>query len=301
MIIDPIDLKLIRLLELHGHIPINEVIAKFHITEEEIFLRIKNFESSGFIRGYGMKLFIPAIAGGKWYWGCIVCETTSQFKPEQSVACLEEIVENVTFPTGVCPDKSLLFYTQSLHDAYKTINKTSGIKYAEIYKIDAYNVKVPRVILKTDWVLIKRLYQKLPKYTYTLLHRMLFSPDNDDEVRLSQLFWRKKNPQGFVSVFPNINWAVIKNYAHLHLAVTSSLRIKELRSIVNKLGFSGNITSRFKKRYIQIEFNVWGFSDTHTVFESLSSMPRINIEGCSYAYTNSIYHEWLEEYIDSKL
>jgi hypothetical protein len=162
-------------------------------------------------------------------------------------------------------------------------------------------VKVPRVVLKNDWALIKDLYSDLPKYTYEKLHRLMFKPENDDEVRLSQLIWRKKNSRGFVSVFPNINWSVIKNYAHLHLAVTSSLRIKELRTLVNKLGFSSNITSRFKKRYIQVEFNVWGFSDTHTIFESLSSIPRINIEGCSYAYSNSIYHEWLEEYIDSKL
>lgn len=301
MIIDPIDLKLIRLLELHGSIPINEIIAKFHITEEEILLRIKNFEDSGFISNYGMKLFLPGIIGGKWFWGCIASETTFRFKPEYSVSHLEEIVENLTFPAGVCPNVSLLFFTQKLRETYKIINRTPGIKYAEIYKINEYNIKVPKILLQDDWQLVTQLYDRLPKLDYVKIHSLINEPELDDDVKLSRLIWSKKNRKGVILIFPNIDWSIIKNYMHLHLAVTTKMRIMELRRIVNKLGFSGNITSRFKKRYIQLEFNVWGFSDMQTIFGELKQIRRLTIEGYSFAYKNTIYNDWIKEYIRKRI
>ncbi|HEC88438.1 MAG TPA: Lrp/AsnC family transcriptional regulator [Thermoplasmata archaeon] len=300
MIIDPIDLKLIRQLELHGSIFLTDIIAKFQITKEEILLRVKNLEDSGFIKGYGLKLFIPGIVGGRWYWGCIALETTRQFKPERSVPLLEEIVENVVFPAGVCPQLSLLFYTQSLKDTYKIINKTAGVKYAEIYKIGAYNVKVKQVLLKDDWKLIKKLYEELPTLNYNRINTLINSPSTDDEIKLSRLLWTKKNRKGVVSIFPDFDWSVVKNYLHLHVAVTTNIRIKELRRLINSLGCSGNIASRFKKRYIQLEFDLWGFSEMQSILSSLKQIKRITVEGCSLAYKNRIYNGWIEDYIAQK-
>lgn len=301
MIIDPIDLKLIRLMELHGNVSINEIIAKFQITKEEILLRIENFEDSGFIGCYGVKLFLPGITGGKWYWGCIVSETTSRFKAERSIPCLEEIVENLTFPAGVCPDVSLLFYTKKLSETYKIINKTPGIKYAEIYKIDEYNIKVPKILLKDDWQLIAQLYNDLSNLNYAKINTFVNEPKTADEVKLSRLIWSKKNRKGVISIFPGFNWSVIKNYMHLHIAVTTTIRKKELRRIVNKLGSSGNITSRFKKRYYQLEFDIWGFSDMQTTFKALREVPKLTIEGYSFAHKNRIYNDWIKEYLKEKI
>ncbi len=301
MIIDPIDLKLIRLLELHGSISINEIISKFQITEEEILLRIKNFEDSGFISSYGLKLFLPGIIGGKWCWGCIASETTSRFKPRQSIPYLEELVENLTFPAGFCPDLSLLFYTQNLEDTYKIINKTPGIKYAEIYKIKEYDVKVQKILLKEEWQIIAQFYDDLSKLDYSKIHAILNKPNSDSEVKLSRLIWNKKNRKGVISILPNFDWSIIKNYLHLHCAVTTKMRAKELRRIVNKLGFSGNITSRFKKRYFQLEFDIWGFSDMQTIFSSLKQEKKLTIEGYSFAYKNQIYYDWIKEYIKEKI
>lgn len=301
MIIDPIDLKLIRLLELQGSIPINEIIGKFQITEEEIFLRIKNFEDSGFITSYGIKLFLPGIIGGKWYWGCIASEATPRFKAEKSIPNLEEMVENLTFPAGVSPDVSLLFYTADLKETYKIINKIPGIKYTEIYKISEYNIKVPKVLLKEDWQVIVQLNDGLSKLDYAKINSIINKPDSENEVKLSRLIWSKKNKKGIISIFPSFNWSVIKNYLHLHLAVTTKMRIKELRRIVNKLGFSGNIASRFKKRYIQLEFDIWGFSDMQTIFSALRDVAKLTIEGYSFAYKNTVYNDWIEKYIKGKI
>ena len=301
MIIDPIDLHLIRQLELRGCVFVNEIIGKFQITKEEILLRIKNFEESGFISGYGLKLFFPRIVGGKWYWGCIALESTAAFKASRSVACLEEIVENITLPSGVCPDISLLFYTQSLQDTYKTINKTAGVKYAEVYKIDEYNVDVKQVLLKEDWEMITNLFDELPSITYQRIHTIVNSPTSDQDVRLSRTIWSKKNRKGVVSIFPNFDWSIIKNYLHLHVAVGTSIRVKELRSIVNNIGYSGNITSRFKKRYLQLEFDVWGFADMQRIMTSLQEIKKVTVEGVSFAYRNRIHNDWLEEYIKQQI
>ncbi|MBN2621586.1 hypothetical protein JXB22_10940 [candidate division WOR-3 bacterium] len=301
MIIDPIDLHLIRQLELRGCVFVNEIIGKFQITKEEILLRIKNFEDSGFISGYGLKLFFPRIIGGKWYWGCIALETTTRFNPGRSVACLEEIVENITLPAGVCPDLSLLFYTQSLQDTYRVINKTAGVKYAEVYKIDEYSVDVKQVLLKEDWEMIAKLFDELPTITYHRIHTIVNSPISDEDIRLSRTIWSSKNRKGVVSIFPNFDWSTIKNYLHLHVAVTTSMRAKELRSIVNTIGYSGNITSRFKKRYLQLEFDVWGFADMQRILTSLQEIKKVTVEGVSFAYQNRIHNDWLAEYIEHKI
>lgn len=301
MIIDPIDLHIIRQLELRGCVFVNEIIGKFQITEDEILLRINNFEASGFICGYGLKLFFPRIVGGTWYWGCIAMESTDHFKPSRSVACLEEIVENITLPRGACPNISLLFYTQSLQDTYKTINKTAGVKYAEVYKIEEYNVDVKQILLKEDWETISNLYKELPDMSYQRIHTLVNQPSSAEDVRLSRTVWSKRNRKGVVSVFPNFDWSIIKNYLHLHVGVKTSMRVKELRSIVNNIGFSGNIASRFKKRYLQLEFDVWGFEDMQRIITSLQSIKKVLVEGLSFAYRNRIYNEWLEQYIAQQL
>lgn len=300
MIIDPIDLKLIRQLELQGSISVDEIVGKFHITREEIFLRIKNFEDSGFITGYGLKLFLPKIAGGRWFWGCAATEATARLKAERSILYLEEIVENLTFPAGVCPNVSLIFYTKNLREVYRVINRIPGIRYAEIYKIDEYNVTVPAMLTNDDWQLIVQLHT-MPRLNYSKINTILYEPKSDTEIKLSRLVWSKKNRKGVVSLFPHFNWSAIKNYVHLHLAVTTKMRIKELRKTVNTLGYSANITSRFKKRYLQIEFDVWGFSDMQTIIDSLRTRTKVTIEGCSFAFKNSIYTEWIEDYIEEKI
>jgi DNA-binding Lrp family transcriptional regulator len=301
VIIDPIDLHIIRQLELRGCVFVNEIIGKFQISEKEILLRISNFESSGFICGYGLKLFFPRIVGGTWYWGCIAMESTEHFKPSRSVACLEEIVENITLPPGVCPDTSLLFYTQSLQDTYKRINKTAGVKYAEVYKIEEYAVEVTQVLLKEDWEMISNLHNELHDMNYHRIHTIVNDPTGDDDIRLSRVVWSKKNRKGVVSIFPNFDWSIIKNYLHLHVGVRTSIRVKELRSIVNNIGFSGNIASRFKKRYLQLEFDVWGFEDMQRIITSLQAIKKVTVEGVSFAYRNRIYDEWLEQYITQQL
>ena len=301
VIVDPIDLKIIRLLELHGVIPINDIIAKFQITEEEILLRIKNFEDTGFIENYGIKLFLPRIMGGKWYWGCIVAETTAHFKAERSVPCLEEVVENLTFPCGVCPNISLLFYTKRLKETYQIINKTPGIKYAEIYKIDEYDIGVPKIMIKEGWRLIVQLFDRLRQLNYGKINSMVNNPISEGDIKLSRMIWSRRNRKGVISIFPNFDWSVLQNYAHLHLALTTKLRIKELRRIVNRIGFSGNIASRFKKRFIQVEFDIWGFSDMQNILSSLKQINRLTIEGYSLAYKNTIRNAWIKKYIKENM
>lgn len=301
MIIDPIDLKIIRLLELHGSIPLHEIISKFQITKEEVLLRVKNFEDTGFIENYGIKLFLPGIMGGKWYWGCIAAETTARFKPERSIPCLEEVVENLTFPRGVCPNISLLFYTKQLKETYRIINKTPGIKYAEIYKIDEYNIAVPKIMIKEGWQLIARLYDQLRRLNYEKINSMVNNPMSENDIKLSRMIWSRKNRKGIISIFPNFNWSALKNYAHLHLALTTKLRIKELRKLVNRVGFSGNITARFKKRFIQVEFDIWGFSDMQKILSSLKEVGGLTIEGYSLAYKNTIRNAWIKKYIKESI
>lgn len=298
MIIDPIDLKLIRQLELLGSVSLADFVSKFHIATEEVLLRIRNFEESGFIAGYGVKMFIPAILGGRWYRGCVFAQAADPVAPEKTIPYLEEVIHNHTYPRGVSPDISLLFYTQDLKNSYQTANKLPGIKFCELYKVGEYTVDTPRILLRNDWATISTLFKG--KLTYARIHRMLNESETENDVRLSQLIWHKKNRSGIISVYPNFNWGAIQNFAHVHFAVTSRMRVKELRKYITTSGLTGTITSRFKKRFLQIEFDLWGFSDLQTVIQALSLPRRISLEGCSYAHRNVVYDEWLQRFISDE-
>ncbi len=300
MIIDPIDLNLIRQLELQGTVPVHDVMSKFHISRKEILLRVKNFEETGLIGSYGFKLFLPGIHGGRWYWGCVAGEASTRFRIGNSIPYLEEIVENLSFPAGVCPNVSLLFYTKNLGEVRTLSNKLPGMKYAEVYKVGEFNVTVPRVLLKDDWKMIADLCNT-KKINYSMIHAITHNPRTRREVELSRLVWTRKNRQGILSIAPNFNWRVIKNYMHVHLAIVTRIRVKELRRILKDIGYVGNIASRFKKRYMQVEFDLWGFSDMRTAVHALSQVERLTIEGCSFAYRNTIYDNWIKEYAQAQL
>ena len=300
MIIDPIDLNLIRQLELQGTIPMQDFVGKFHISRKEILLRISNFEDTGLISSYGFKLFLPGIHGGKWYWGCIAGEAAPTLSVKKSIPYLEEIVENLSLPPGVCPNVSLLFYTRNLRDVRVLAHRLPGMKYAEVYKIDEYSVAVPRVMLDADWQLMYELYNTR-RLDFALLNNITNNPKSEREVLLSRLVWTRKNRQGILAVAPNFDWSVIQNYMHVHFAVVTKLRVKDLHRLLKNIGFVGNIASRFKKRYLQVEFDLWGFSDLYTVVHELTQIEKLTIEGCSFAYRNRIYDDWVKDYIQTQI
>ena len=300
MIIDPIDLNPIRQLELQGTIPVQEFRSKFHITRKEILLRVKNFEDSGLIESYGFKLFLPGLYGGKWYWACIAGDATSRFKSEERVPFLEEKVENMAFPSGVCPNLSLLFYTKNLREINLLSNKLSGMRYTEVYKIGEYDVTMPRVMLEQDWQILADLCGN-KSIDYAGINAITNYPKSDQEIQLSRLIWTRKNRQGIMSIAPNFNWSVIKNYMHIHVAVVTKLRVKELRRLLKDIGYVGNIASRFKKRYLQVEFDMWGFSDLKTIIHRLSQIDKLSVEGCAFAYRNTVFDDWVKEYIEQQI
>jgi len=300
VIIDPIDLNLIRQLELQGTVAVHDFVSKFHIPRKEILLRIKNFEDTGLISGYGFKLFLPGIHGGKWYWGCVAAEATSKFRVGNSIPYLEEMVENLSFPAGVCPNISLLFYAKNLREIRSLSNKLAGMKYTEVYKVGEYNITMPRVLLKDDWKLIGDFCNS-KKINYAMINSITNNPKSSKEVELSRLIWTRKNRQGILSIAPNFNWSIIKNYMHVHFAVVTKIRVKELRRILKDIGFVGNIASRFKKRYMQMEFDLWGFSDFKVVVNALTKIDRLTIEGCSFAYRNRVYDEWVKDYVQGQI
>lgn len=299
MIIDPIDLNLLRFLELQGIIPVQDFVSKFHISKREILARIKAFEENGLISGYGMKLFLPGIHGGRWYWGCIAGEVTPRFRVGNTIPYLQELTENLSFPSGVCPNASLLFYTRNLRDVRAISGKLPGMKYCEVYKISEYNVALPRVVLTDDWKLLGDLCHAR-RVNYALVSAIADNPRSENEVRLARLIWTRKNREGIVSIAPNFNWSLIENYLHIHLAAVTKIRVKELHRLLKEIGYVGNIASRFKKRYMQLEFDLWGFSDLRVVVSALSRIERLTIEGCSFAYRNTIYDQWVKDFIQAQ-
>ncbi len=298
MIIDPIDLRILRSLEAQGYVPMIEIINKFHITRDEICLRIQNFEEQGLLASYRIKLFIPAVAGGKWYRGCAFVDADLEPDIKNIYPLIEEVVVNTTIPPGVMPSYVYLFYTRDLKHSYRLMNKTFGVKYLELYKIAEYNFSVPRELAKEEWRLIFELIRT--RLDFTRIYEILESPKSDDDIRLARLMLSRKNPRGIFSIFPNINWNIAKNFAHIHLAVTTKMRPTELKKFLKNNGIAADIYSKFKKKYIQLEFDLWGFHDMLRVFNQLRKERRIIIQGVSVAHHNEICDDWIRNLVKEK-
>jgi len=298
MIIDPIDLKILRHLEAQGYVPVNEIINKFHITRDEIFLRIKNFEEQGLIKGYGIKLFIPAIAGGKWYRGCAFVDADVEPDLKNIYPLIEEVIINTIIPSGILPSYSYIFYARDLKHCYRLINKTFGVKYVELYKIAEYNISVPSELTKEEWQIIYCLIRS--KIAFSRIYEILESPTTDDDVQLARLMLNRKNSRGIFSIFPDINWSIVKNFVHIHLAITTKMRPNEFKKFLKNYGIAADIYSKFKKRYLQLEFDLWGFADLSKVLNQLKIERRIAVQGISIAHHNEICDDWIKSFIKEK-
>jgi hypothetical protein len=173
-----------------------------------------------------------------------------------------------------------------------------GVKYVELYKIAEYNISIPRELTKEEWQLIDRLIRS--KITFDRIYEILENPGTDADVQLARLMLNRKNLCGIFSVFPNINWRIIKNFAHIHLAITTRMRPNELKRFLRKYGIPADIYSKFKKRYLQLEFDLWGFADMTRVLNQLKRERRIAIQGISIADHNEICDDWIKTFIKEK-
>ncbi|MEO0142019.1 MAG: Lrp/AsnC family transcriptional regulator [candidate division WOR-3 bacterium] len=298
MIIDPIDLKLLRHLEAQGYIPISEIINKFLITKEEILLRVKNFEDEGLISRYGVKCFIPAIAGGKWFRGCAFIDSSGEIEFNRAIPLAEEVIENITIPSGVMPNKVLLFYAQNLKECYRLLHRTPNVKYVEIYKVGEYNVTPGYDLSKEEWRVVLQLFEN--NFNFKNINTIISEPSREDEVRLSRLLLHQGNRRGLFSIIPEINWNLIKNFAHLHIGITTRLNSRDLKKILKKLRCASNITTLFKKRFLQVEFDLWGFSDIQNILNFLFGENRIKLQGFSFARCNRIIDNWIRDLADER-
>lgn len=298
MIIDPIDLKILRHLEAQGYIPLDDIINKFHITRDEIFLRIKNFEEHGLIKGYGIKLFIPSITGGKWYRGCAFVDADYEPDVKNVYPLVEEVIANTVLPAGILPAYSYIFYSRDLKQTYRLIMKTKGVKYVELYKIAEYDMSLPHELTSEEWQIINQLVRS--KIKFKRIYQILDNPINDEDVQLSRLMLNRKNLRGVFSVFPNIDWSIVKNFAHIHFAVTAKMRPNELKKFLRHYNIAADIYSKFKKKFLQLEFDLWGFSDLNKFVSKLRKDPRINVLGISIAHHNEICDEWIKNFIREK-
>lgn len=298
MIIDPIDLKILRHLEAQGYVPINEIINKFHITRDEIFVRIKHFEENGLIKGYGIKLFTPSIAGGKWYRGCAFVDADFEPDLKNVYPLVEEVIVNTVLPSGILPAYSYIFYARDLKECYRLITKTKGVKYVELYKIAEYDISLPRELRSDEWQIIYRLIRS--KINFYRIYQILDNPVNDDDVQLCRLLLNRKNLHGVFSIFPNIDWSIVKNFAHIHFAVTARMTPNELKKFLRRHSVPADIYTKYKKKLLQFEFDLWGFADLAKVVNKLKMERRISVLGISIAHHNEICDEWIKNFVREK-
>ncbi|MEO0226387.1 MAG: Lrp/AsnC family transcriptional regulator, partial [candidate division WOR-3 bacterium] len=131
MNIDQTDLKIIRRIESKGLSRFTVLARELNLPAEEIKIRIKQLEASRFIKGYGLSLFFPPLAGGDWYWVLAQMETQRPIKYlihhlKQHLPYITEISFHRYLSRGACPNVTALFYTRNLRRDLMLIKKIEG-------------------------------------------------------------------------------------------------------------------------------------------------------------------------------
>ncbi len=294
MVIDEIDLSIIRRLEYRGRFFLNRVREELKLEEEEVEKRIARLEGEGLIRGYRVSLLLPSLLGGRWIWAAALLITDSEDRVEgrirERITYSTEFIYNETLPWGVGANLVVLFYTQDLRKSLEEFKRTEGVEWVELYKIKEYSFPIALQLSKEEIQLIEALKASPKPEPLT----QSFNP-SWVEAKLDRLIWREESPEGIIFVLPEFNWEVVSNFLHIHFFLEAST---DLKPILDKEGFQMvSYGNKFRDRYFQIESDVWGFDEFTRRVHTLKKIKGVKLSGLSFWRGNRVESSWVGDVI----
>jgi len=306
MLIDALDLKIIRAIENGGKIFQNNlapILAEPNLKNEDIVTRLSRIESEQLIKDYKTTICVPRFMGGDWALSCALGITN---KPENTINQISqklpfviEIIQNVSLPEGYSPNFSVLFYTKEFPTSQQFLKEFDALSYVEIYKLREYSYPIPPPLTVEEKKLLLEIYKK-PTVQFQELSQ-LFGQD---------LVWIKtkvlnlvSNPEnlendssneiGFIQILPEIDWSDCENFRHIHFLVEKNSCPNLPKNNEFQLVLSGQ---SFRGKFCQIENDIWGYNQLVAKLNILKQAG-INIHGIILAQSNHVINQWVRKLI----
>lgn len=294
MVIDKIDLSIIRRLEYRGRFFLNKLGEEFRLEGREIKERVARLEGEGLIRSYKVSILLPSFLGGRWIWAAALLIADSrddvEEKIKEKITYPTEFIYNEALPWGVGANLVVLFYTQDLRKSLEEFKRTEGVEWVELYKIKEYSFPIALQLSQEEGQLIRALEVSPKPESLT----ESFNP-SWVEAKLDRLIWREESPEGIIFVLPEFNWEVVSNFLHIHFFLEIST---DPKAILDRKGFQVvSYGNRFRDRYFQVESDVWGFDELARRIHTLKKIKGVKLSGLSFWRGNRVESSWVGDVI----
>lgn len=302
MVIDKIDLAILRHLEHAGHW-LDPLVKEHNLSIEEVKARIKNMEDEKVIMGYKASIFVPPFIGGDWVWGCVLVSAIQRDKAIerilQRIPFVTEIWYNASLPSNLGHNFSLVFYSKDFDTEIKFLKEMTEIAYLEAFRISNFSFPIARVFSSEEMLLLKTIFTH-PTADASKLAELTLKNLNWIEAKLDKLIWTPQNTDGVIMVLPEIKYKNVENFCHCHFILRFSEDPNLFFDEFKTLGFQLVLDGRpFQEVFIQLEADIWGFSDLLMKCAILEKYKEIKIQGIVFAEEMKIISDWGQKLVSN--
>lgn len=249
--------------------------------------QIRIFEESEIVDSFGIRLFLPPIIGGKWFF--ILARISGLDK--RIVEKFEFPIEmgiNLSIPENVFPELTISYYTQDPKKEDEIIADMKPVHY-ETTILNEYDypicmplsheeINILEILLETPIITMKDIATKLDLSPATV------------RAKLSRLQLDENN-KGFLTVVPSINWFKIENFVHLHIGIDSGLSHEMFKERLKDFNLA--IAGWYRGTIYQLEYDLWEPTGLNKVLHRLKTIKDTKLAGLLIAQKSIVVDHWI--------
>ena len=299
MIIDLIDLKIIRELESGKRMFPDLAIKKLSILKEEFFSRLARLESTGLIKDYKASVFIPPLLGGDWFLGGGVSISSNPEKATEQITrglpFVVEVWHNFAFPLGVGPNLSFSFYSKDFPSSTQFLKEIKELDYLEVYKLREYSFPIPFPLSADEKKLLREI-NVAPTISLAALANVINQDISWIQEKLNRII---TNPNGidgvsntdvsFMQILPELNWRVCENFCHTHFIIELYGSKLQVPNSDFQIVFEGRA---FREKFYQLESDLWSLNQLVSKL-NIIQQSNVKIKGITFAESNLVINHWV--------
>ncbi|MGQ9678938.1 MAG: hypothetical protein ACUVUD_06650 [bacterium] len=301
IILEPIDLEVLRIAEGRGYFPEDADLKRLGLADTEYQDRLERFVTGGIVRSFHLMLVVPPLLGGEWVMAAVQIKTDEPRAVAQEfigrLPFVTEFLINSSLPAGVGHNLAFIFYSRDFETEARFIQNFSSISEAEIFRVEEYTFPVSLPLSREEWAFVRFLYQN-PKLSRKEIAQAFGQSDSWVEVKIARLLWSQNNPSGVFRIQPRIDWSPCANFGHFHFLLETGHRPEVLRKLLVEAKFELVFGGKeVDARYIEVEADVWGIAELLDRVKFLNRINGVRVAGVLYNQEIIINDSWVKNII----
>ncbi len=299
MILEPLDVAVLRIAELYGLFVNLSELALAGLDWDAYRERVNRLMASGILRSFHLTLVVPPFLGGRWVWGAARAKTKANpeavaRKLTARLPFVTEIVLNASLPPKVGPNLALLFYSRDFETERRFIHSVAELQDVEVFKVQEFSYPVALPLSSEEKEFVKFLLEN-PAQPPDTLASALNKEERWVRARLDRLIWRESNPAGIIRIQSSINWSACDNFGHFHFLLETGYTPEELAKLLTDQGFKIVLGGRLMGgKLIGVETDVWGIGELFKKIELLEGINGVKVAGLLYNQEVIINNGWVK-------